>query len=297
MKKTMRKSALLSSVAMLIVSAIVLTSATYAWFSSAKQVTVAELSAEVKVSTGLLININHGAKDKWGTKVDFEDADAVKATWGAGLPTVFDPVSTSDGNDWMAAVYEEGKDGAVGALVETQTAPVPGVGGKFIAVPLWVTGPAGAKVEANITFGGDDQAKKCAKFALVEAETSEGSAVKGDKVKTGAYTEAVAAVANPIPEGQTKSTFVGVSSAGTSTETAGAYVTNGGTTITEVSAEGGITFDIPAADAEGNPTCTVDNPMMFIAFVWLEGNDVDCDMLKFENVEDIDFSMTLDIVD
>ncbi len=267
MKKTMRKSALLSSVAMLIVSAIVLTSATYAWFSSSKVVAVEELSAEVKVSTGLLISVDHG--DNWGTLVDFDDADAVKSGWGAGYPDVFDPVSTADGNDWIEAIYDEDTD------TLNTAAATPGEEGTFVAVPLWVTGPVGETVKAVITMSADDTTAKCLKFALLPSADGE---------TADSYSQAVAATAND-PAG-----FMGVSSAGTTTAADGAYVTDGGKNISEVAADGGITFTI----AEGT---TTDAPMMFIAYLWLEGNDADCDMLKFDMAgEELDFSMTLEIV-
>ena len=68
MKKTMRKSALLSSIAMLVVSAIVLTSATYAWFSSSKDVNVTGIDSTVKVADGLLISFT-GADGSWNTSL------------------------------------------------------------------------------------------------------------------------------------------------------------------------------------------------------------------------------------
>lgn len=267
MKKTMRKSALLSSVAMLIVSAIVLTSATYAWFSSSKVVAVEELSAEVKVSTGLLISVDHG--DNWGTLVDFRDADAVKTGWGAGYPDVFDPVSTADGNAWISAIYDEDTD-----TLNTADA-VPGEEGTFVAVPLWVTGPVGEEVKATITMTADETTAKCLKFALLPSANGE---------TADSYSQAVAATPNDDNQ------FMGISSAGTAA-TSGAYVSDGGATISEIAADGGITFTIP----EGTST---DAPIKYIAYLWLEGNDADCDMLNFDmGGEELDFSMTLSIVE
>lgn len=265
MKKTMRKSALLSSVAMLIVSAIVLTSATYAWFSSSKKVYVEELEASVKVSTGLLISVDKGGE--WGTQVDFADAVAVKDGWVAGVPERFDPVSTSNGNDWITAVFEE-TDLSVSSVTP---------GEKFVAVPLWVTGPIGDTVKAVVNFDGTDAtAAKNVKFALIP--TTDGQTATG-------YSKAVAADGS-------SGTFNGVSAKGTTDTTENsAYVTSGGTTVSEVAADGGITFTI----AEGTST---DAPMMFLAYIWLEGNDPDCKMLDFDVAgEDITFAMSLEIVE
>lgn len=267
MKKTMKKSALLSSVAMLIVSAIVLTSATYAWFSSSKKVQVTDLEASVKVTTGLLISVDKGGE--WGTSFEFDDAVAVKDGWGkAADVTIFDPVSTEDGNNWITAIFEDND-----LTVSTATP-----GQKFVAVPVWVTGPIGSTVKANVTFEGtDDTSAKNVKFAFLAADA------EGNVTET--YSKAVAA------DGST-GTFNGVSAKGTTDTTENsAYVTSGGTTINEVAADGGITFTI----ADGTST---DAPMMFIAYIWLEGNDPDCKMLDFETSgEDINFSMALEIVE
>ena len=263
MKKTMRKSALLSSVAMLIVSAIVLTSATYAWFSSSKVVTVEELSAEVKVSTGLLISVYKGAD--WSTSVDFAKGVAVKAGWGTGIPATFDPVSSADAKSWITAIYDEDTD----ALTVSEA--LPGTEGDFVAVPLWVTGPVGETVNATITWNVDSQAAKCVKFALLPSADGE---------NPDSYTQAVPVEAND-PTG-----FMGVSAAGTTTAADGAFVTDGGANIAEIT-EADLTFTIP----EGTSTT---QPIKYIAYIWLEGNDKDCDMLEFETSgEKIEFSMQL----
>ncbi len=274
MKKTMRKSALLSSVAMLIVSAIVLTSATYAWFTSSKVVSVKELSAEVKVTTGLLISVDKGKE--WGTSFKFSDAVEVNDGWGeAGDVEVFNPVSTADGNTWFAATYEDAETGLVEQTVNYGT--------DFVAVPLYVTGPAGANVKANVSFDGTvGQSAKCMKFALLKADDT--MAVTED------YNKAVAADGS-------KGTFVGISADGTVADTEerddNAYIVESGATINEVEANGGITFQIPT-----DGSCTTDAPMMFIAYIWLEGNDTDCAMLKFDTTgEDVAFNMSLEIVE
>ena len=278
MKKTMRKSALLSSVAMLIVSAIVLTSATYAWFTSSKKVEVTELEANVKVTTGLLISVDKG--NEWGTSFEFKDAVALKNDWGkAADVSVFNPVSTANGNDWIAATFEDAETGLVEADVN--------LGKDFVAVPLYVTGPAGATVKANVTFEGtDEQSAKCMKFALL--------AVDENMTVTETYNKAVAA------DGST-GTFNGISTIGTVADTEekdeNAYVSAGGTTVSEKAANGGITFQIPA-EAEGVTPISTTNPMRFVVYVWLEGNDSDCAMMLFDTQgEDVEFNMALEIVE
>jgi len=58
MKKTVKKRAFVSAIAMLIVSAIVLTSSTFAWFSMSKQATVDQMDLTVSSPEGILISAN-----------------------------------------------------------------------------------------------------------------------------------------------------------------------------------------------------------------------------------------------
>ena len=271
MKKTMRKSALLSSVAMLIVSAIVLTSATYAWFSSSKVVSVEELSAKVEVSTGLLISVDKGTS--WKVSVNFAQAVPVKSGWGSGIPQKFDPVSTENGNTWMSAIFEDG-------ALKAGEAPIAGTNGQFVAVPLWVTGPVGKTVNATITWDVGPQAAKCVKFALLP--TTDGETATS-------YGRAVPAEANDDNK------FMGISAAGTVADTdenkkENAFVSAGGSEITEIT-QTDLSFTIPAG------TSTT-QPIKYIAYIWLEGNDKDCAMQLFDVAgENIKFSMQLALAD
>lgn len=61
MKKTFKKRAFISAIAMLVVSAIVLTSATYAWFSMAKRVEVSDMELNVTSPEGIQISANTSA--------------------------------------------------------------------------------------------------------------------------------------------------------------------------------------------------------------------------------------------
>ena len=58
MKKTVKKRAFISAIAMLIVSAIALTSSTFAWFSMSKKATVDQMDLTVSSPEGILISAN-----------------------------------------------------------------------------------------------------------------------------------------------------------------------------------------------------------------------------------------------
>ncbi|MBQ8784220.1 MAG: hypothetical protein IJZ57_10680 [Clostridia bacterium] len=61
MKKTIKKRAFVSAIAMLIVSAIVLTSSTFAWFSMSKEATVESMDLTVSSPEGIQISANASA--------------------------------------------------------------------------------------------------------------------------------------------------------------------------------------------------------------------------------------------
>lgn len=200
MKKTMRKSALLSSVAMLIVSAIVLTSATYAWFSASNRVEVKEISATVESSSGLLISIDKGAS--WKTSVDVSSYKA----------NSFSPVSTATGanGSFVTGAY---KDDVL--KLEAATA---GGQGQFMQYDLWVKGPDGTTVTVTPNFDGtEDNVKKIMKFALYDT-------VAGKFLNSGVI----------AADGSTAG-YEGTSATGdlTAEDTSGAYLTEG-TAVAEV---------------------------------------------------------------
>ena len=70
MKKTIKKRAFVSAIAMLIVSAIVLTSSTFAWFSMSKQATVEQMDLTVSSPEGIQISANASA---WTSNLTIDD--------------------------------------------------------------------------------------------------------------------------------------------------------------------------------------------------------------------------------
>ena len=61
MKNTIKKRAFVSAIAMLIVSAIVLTSSTFAWFSMSKEAEVQSMDLTVSSPEGIQISANASA--------------------------------------------------------------------------------------------------------------------------------------------------------------------------------------------------------------------------------------------
>lgn len=99
MKKTFKKRAFISAIAMLIVSAIVLTSATYAWFTMAKKVEVESMELNVTSPEGIQISANASA---FTTKLTVDEITGTATTRYSAydghtnnIPETIKPASTN----------------------------------------------------------------------------------------------------------------------------------------------------------------------------------------------------------
>lgn len=99
MKKTFKKRAFISAIAMLIVSAIVLTSATYAWFTMAKKVEVESMELNVTSPEGIQISANTSA---FTTKLTVDEITGAATTRYSAyegntnnIPETIKPASTN----------------------------------------------------------------------------------------------------------------------------------------------------------------------------------------------------------
>lgn len=115
MKKTNAKKKLLPAIGMLAISAAMLSSATFAWFTMNKEVTVTGMSLKAHSEEGLLIN-----EVKTANSPTWDDAAQAAET-----PTVFElrPTSTSDLATWWHANSKKSADEA-GVDAKTDTVSV-----------------------------------------------------------------------------------------------------------------------------------------------------------------------------
>lgn len=112
MKKTIKKRAFVSAIAMLIVSAIVLTSSTFAWFSMSKEAEVQSMDLTVSSPEGIQISANASA---WTASLTvdeiFDNDDATTSRYDAYegnnnlYPADLIPVSSSFGGADSATGY------------------------------------------------------------------------------------------------------------------------------------------------------------------------------------------------
>jgi biopolymer transport protein ExbD len=93
----MKKRSLIASIAMLLVSAIVLSTSTYAWFSAGATVSVAQVQATVQNTDGSIqIAATNGESTVWGQSVTLEELQAQTSTnhfSTALVPVSVDPTS------------------------------------------------------------------------------------------------------------------------------------------------------------------------------------------------------------
>ena len=147
MKKTVKKRALISAIAMLIVSAIALTSSTFAWFSMSKKAQIEQMDLTVSSPEGILISANAKAWTSTLTPAqifpDGTTTDRMNAYDGNKnfLPTDLKPVSCSfrnlSGNlprFCTTALNDQGYGSVVELNQSTLTADAAG----FVAFDLFV---------------------------------------------------------------------------------------------------------------------------------------------------------------
>lgn len=99
MKKTLRRRTFISAIAMLLVSAIVLTSSTFAWFSMAKRVEVEEMNLNITSPDGVQLSANTDAFTTMLTLADIKGEST--ARWKAyegnknNFPELLSPSSSN----------------------------------------------------------------------------------------------------------------------------------------------------------------------------------------------------------
>lgn len=132
MKKTIKKRAFVSAIAMLIVSAIVLTSSTFAWFSMSKEASVESMDLTVSSPEGIQISANASAWTASLTVDEIFDTDDQTTSrydayegnnnlYPADLIPVSSPFATADSATGYANFYKATLNDSAKATVTTVT--------------------------------------------------------------------------------------------------------------------------------------------------------------------------------
>lgn len=158
MKNTLRKRTFISAIAMLLVSAIVLTSSTFAWFSMAKRVEVEKMQLNITSPDGVQISANTSAFTTVLTMADFVDDEAT-TRWKAyeghsnNFPELLRPASSNLDVTRSLPKFFEGSVSDTGVLALNQ---VEDKNGGYVVFDLFV------KVGKNETVWWNESTVTCA---------------------------------------------------------------------------------------------------------------------------------------
>lgn len=289
MKKTFKKRAFISAIAMLIVSAIVLTSATYAWFSMAKRVEVESMELNVTSPEGIQISANTTA---FTTKLTVDNIKGTDETAGGkrfnayegnknNIPTTVIPSSSQFAARALPAWF-------TGSINDKGTMDISGVsnevGSGFVAFDLFVKLKSATTVKfgsSTITCEGNSELPTAMRMALVNCGTVAEKA-EASTIQAALPAQASASVVYEVDASNHTSaaTLLGASGimttkpifmAGSGIRTDSTYnnIVSGGYYDTALQ----VTLATDAANAKVDLKAGISRVRVYM---WMEGNDVDC---------------------
>ena len=287
MKNTLRKRTFISAIAMLLVSAIVLTSSTFAWFSMAKRVEVENMKLNITSPDGVQISANTEAFTTMLTMADFVDEEAT-TRWKAytghtnHFPELLRPSSS---NMALANSLPKFFEGSVSDSGVLSLAQVQDTTGGYVVFDLFVKVGKNETVwwnETTVTCEDNPEVETAMRVALLNCGTvSEKAGVDEIITKLPANTQNNRVVMYEIDStNHTAASGYGagdvvpssyIHSASTNAQMpAGKYYTTTGagvfqgTTVTENNA---------STNAYFNAAAGINRIRVYL---WMEGNDVDC---------------------
>ncbi|HAS37831.1 MAG TPA: hypothetical protein DCS04_04355 [Ruminococcaceae bacterium] len=288
MKKTFKKRAFISAIAMLIVSAIVLTSATYAWFSMAKRVEVESMELNVTSPEGIQISANTSA---FTTKLTVDNIKGTDETAGGkrfnaytgnmnNVPTTVKPSSS------MFATYNSLPgwfDGSINDQKKMDIYATNEVGSGLVAFDLFIKVKNATTVKfgsSSVTCDGNDELPTAMRIALVKcgtvAENAGASDIQKlvpnqDNTKKVIYeVDATNHTAEAVSHGASGiMTTRGISTAGTNVNCDSTYPN----IVVDKTAGISATVATNASAAKINVDAGITRMRVYM---WMEGNDVDC---------------------
>lgn len=292
MKKTFKKRAFISAVAMLIVSAIVLTSATYAWFSMAKRVEVESMELNVTSPEGIQISANTSAFTTKLTVANIvgNDDTAAGKRFNAyagntnNVPTTVKPSSsTLSVNNSLPKWF----DGSINDSGTMDVYAVNEVGSGFVAFDLFVKVKDATTVKfgnSSITCEGNPELPTAMRIALFNCGTVSENADASEIQSTlrlpsseisrrvvyevDAYNHTTAAIAGGYANGTYVATK-GINVADTNIPCTGPSSNIINTRVLDISA----TIATSATDAKIDVQAGITRLRVYM---WMEGNDIDC---------------------
>lgn len=289
MKKTFKKRAFISAIAMLIVSAIVLTSATYAWFSMAKRVEVESMELNVTSPEGIQISANTSA---FTTKLTVDNIKGTDETAGGkrfnayagninNVPTTVKPSSSIL---WSENKLPDWFDGAINDQGTMDIYSVDEARGGFVAFDLFIKVKNATTVKfgsSSVSCDGNAELPTAMRIALINCGTVQENAE-------------ASVIQNVLPTNTNSRKVVYEVDASNHTVAAQALGASGIMTTSPIRSAGlGIKCrtDYPNIIASSNTynlfatlATTASAAKIDVAagitrmrvYMWMEGNDVDC---------------------
>ena len=286
MKKTFKKRAFISAIAMLIVSAIVLTSATYAWFSMAKRVEVESMELNVTSPEGIQISANTSA---FTTKLTADDITGNSTTrfkaYEGHMNNIPDTVKPSSSNMNTNGYLPRFFDGSINDAGRMDTYSRADVGSGFVAFDLFVK----VKNETVVKFGSSSvtcesnpELPTAMRIALVNcgtvAEKASASAIQS--VVPGVNTAKKVVYEFDASSHTAAATALGASGIMTTKPLtkAGLNLATDGTYKNIVSNTEycyNLEATLATTSSQARVTCAAGITRVRV-YMWMEGNDVDC---------------------
>lgn len=256
MKANAKRRVLVSSLSMLLVAAVSLGAATYAWFTSNTQATADQLSVKTVKSSELQISKTTG---EWGDQIHYDY-----------VGKVLKPATSADGTNWFTAVAAgKGSFAADNAQITDISASLDG----YVF-----------KEQLNVRNNGKAAVNNVKiKFSLSETETNNGKYVRLALVPADTRGAAATITADNFRENVYSS----------AEDTAEALADTTGTNVVTVNAKSGSAAEISvgsltAAGEDGSAK-------YYNLYVWFEGQDEDCkDANAGNEMPDVTFTVTGD---
>ena len=285
MKKTFKKRAFISAIAMLIVSAIVLTSATYAWFSMAKRVEVESMELNVTSPEGIQISANTSAFTTKLTVDNIKGTDETAAgkrfnAYAGNMNNVPETVKPSSTGFSTTNGLPQWFDGSINDQGTMDIYRTEEVGSGLVAFDIFVKVKSRTTVKfgkSTVTCEGNPELPTAMRIALVNcgtvAEKSEADTILA--AKPTAYTVYEVDASN-----HTATATVAGASGIMNTE-----VINGAKTGVPTSSQysnvitgNGIAWKTytPVTSADAATINVAAGVSRVRVYMWMEGNDVDC---------------------
>ncbi len=311
MKKTLKTRAFISAVAMLVVSAIVLVSSTFAWFSMARQVEVEKMTLTVTSPEGIQLSANTNA---FTTQLTLEDLNPTASTTSRfkaidghsnHFPKELIPSSSimqtrsAFPTFYQASVSEDG-------ILTASAVSLANSGVIGFDVYLKVSAPQTVywnRTTVKAVANGNQEVVYAARVALLPcgSSTDPDQATSILQVKNGdvqlfepiAYQHAADAVAKGYAtNGQKKETkyLNSAITAGNRIDVTGSYVTDNGS-LAFVTSAGTV-----ANENDNQENMKFNLPIGITrvrVYMWMEGNDIDC--LQSVGGSQLDFNLVFSL--